>query len=197
MHVPPGGWQFTDPMSGMLIYGGDYFDLREKVRKHRTINLYTSGPEIDNQLQEQICAKMSPAARSRFCRECKMATQGRSVSLSDVKQFLIVAKNWIEKPALVSQVEADRRAEICAGCPKNVPIAGCHACRNLIKWSVALIGQCSTPFDSKLGACEVCGCGNQAQVHLPLSDLRKGITPEMAFPSHCWKALKLEDPVLH
>jgi hypothetical protein len=203
LHVPPGGWEFTEPLSKMTIHGGDYFDLREKVRKHRTLNLFVSGPEIDNQIQEQICSNMSAAARARFCRECSsgLASQqysGRTLSLDDVKSFLIVAKSWVSNPQLVSAGEANRRAEICAGCPKNVPIAGCHSCRNLVKWSIALIGHRSTPFDNKLGGCEVCGCGNQAQVHLPLKDLQKGITPEMAFPSHCWKSLaNKEEPVLH
>jgi hypothetical protein len=196
LHVPPGGWQFTEPLSKMVIYGGDYWDLREKVRKHRTINLFVSGPEIDNQIQGQICERMSATARSVFCRNCDTTIPERTITLGDVREFLIVAKSWLSSPHLVSQDEANRRAEICAGCPKNVPIAGCHTCRNLIKWTVDLIGHNrSTPFDGKLGGCEVCGCGNQAQVHIPLKDLQKGITPQMEFPSHCWKPLV--EPVLH
>src|ERR1700746_3802250 len=152
LHVPPGGWKFTEPLSGMLIYGGDYFDLREKVRKHREINLFVSGPELDRQVQEQICAGLTADARSRFCRECgPLINTGRTITLGDVKNFLAVAKAWVKDPQFVSQDEANRRAEICAGCPKNVPIAGCHTCRNLVKLTVALIGHRSTPFDGKLG----------------------------------------------
>jgi hypothetical protein len=188
LHVPPGGWKYTQTQSGLVIYGGDYYDLREKVRKHRQINRYLTGPELDSEIQEQLCAKLSPEARAHFCRDCSAVPQTRALALADVKHFLETAASWMAKPVFVSQTEAARRAEICASCPKNIPIAGCHACHNLVKWSIELIGHRTTPFDSKLGACEVCGCGNQAQVHLPLAVLAKGITPEMAFPAFCWKA---------
>lgn len=189
LHIPPGGWKYTQPQSGFEITGGDYYDLREKVRKHRQINRFITGPELDSEIQEQICSGLSAQARANFCQGCAASSQEvRSLALEDVRHFLKVAKEWVGRPVFVSQIEATRRAEICASCPKNIPIAGCTSCHNLVKWSVELIGQRSTPFDSKLGACEVCGCGNQAQVHLPLQALRKGITPQMEFPDFCWKA---------
>lgn len=188
LHVPPGGWKYVQAQSKFLIQGGDYYDLREKVRKHRQINRFKTGPELDQEIQEQICSSLPTQARASFCRDCAAASgSGRSLALEDVRHFLQVAKEWLPKPVFVAQIEADRRAEICASCPKNIPIAGCTSCRNLVKWSIELIGQRTTPFDSKLGACEVCGCGNQAQVHLPLRALAKGITPEMEFDPRCWK----------
>lgn len=188
LHIPPGGWKYTQSQSGFLVQGGDYYDLREKVRKHRQINQFVTGPELDSEIQSQICSSLPAQARANFCRDCAASSTTRSLALEDVKHFLLVAKEWLGKPVFVSTIEATRRAEICASCPKNIPIAGCTACRNLVKWSTELIGQRSTPFDSRLGACEVCGCGNQAQVHLPLAALGKGITPEMEFPDFCWKA---------
>lgn len=197
LHVPPGGWKYTQAQSGLDIFGGDYYDLREKVRKHRQINRYQTGPELDQEIQEQLCSKMSAAARAAFCRDCDTSVQIKALSLEDIKHFLKVAKSWVAKPSFVSQSEANRRAEICASCPKNLPIAGCRACQNLVKWTIGLIGQRSTPFDGKLGGCEVCGCGNQAQVHLPLPILAKGITPEMEFPDWCWKLKPAIEPVFH
>lgn len=196
LHIPPGGWKFVQQQSGLTIYGGDYYDLREKVRKHRQINHYVTGPELDAEIQAQLCAKLEPAARAHFCRDCAAKTSARAIDLEDVKHFLKVAASWIKKPSFVSQIEATRRAEICASCPKNIGITGCHACHNLVKWSVELIGHRTTPFDQKLGACEVCGCGNQAQVHLPLKVLAQGITPEMEFPDFCWKA-QAKRPMSH
>jgi hypothetical protein len=197
LHVPPGGWKYTQSQSGFEIAGGDYYDLREKVRKHRQLNNFVTGPELDAEIQEQLCAKMEPAARAGFCRDCHPSPDTRALNLEDVKHFLKVAAGWIRTPTrFVSQLEATRRAEICASCPKNLGIAGCHSCHNLVKWTIELIGHRSTPFDSKLGACEVCGCGNQAQVHLPLEVLANGITPEMEWPSFCWKAAA-KKPVSH
>lgn len=197
LHVPPGGWKYTQSQSGFEIVGGDYYDLREKVRKHRQINQFVTGPELDAEIQEQICAKLDPAARASFCRDCNPASAyPRVLSLEDVKHFLKVAAGWMKKPVFVSSIEAARRAEICASCPKNIGIAGCSSCHNLVKWTIELIGHRSTPFDAKLGACEVCGCGNQAQVHLPLEALAQGITPEMEFPDFCWKALS-KKPLAH
>ena len=193
MHVPPGGWNYVQPQSNLEIHGGDYYDLREKVRQHRLLNRFITGPELDAEIQEQICAKLPAEARASFCYDCQAKPVERMLELNDIKHFLKVAKSWAVKPSFVSQREANRRAEICASCPKNLPIHGCRACQNLVKWTLSLIGHRVTPFDDKLGGCEVCGCGNAAQVHLPLSVLAKGLTPEMEFPDFCWKALNPAD----
>jgi hypothetical protein len=190
LHIPPGGWKYTQEDSDLNITGGDYYHLRENVRKHRQINSFFAGPDLDNEIQTQICTKLPPNARAVFCRPCQSLGPGRSVDLEDVRHFLAVAGQWMKKREFVSQAEADTRAEICASCPKNIAIAGCRTCRGLIKHTLDLIGQKSTPFDDKLGACEVCGCGNQAQVHLPLEALKKGITKKMVFPDYCWKRPK-------
>jgi hypothetical protein len=184
-HIPPGGWKYRQAESGLEIYGGDYFDLKEKVRMHRQTNQF--GPtDLDQDIQAQLCSRLPVNARAIFCRPC-VQTEIRSIDLEDVTHFLKTAASWIKKPRFVSQAEANSRAEICASCPKNVRITGCTACRNLIKWSFEVIGHRNTPFDSKLGACEVCGCGNAAQVHLPLEVLKKGVTKKMVFPDFCWK----------
>jgi len=39
--------------------------------------------------------------------------------------------------------------------------------------------------------CNICGCANKAQVHIPLEVLAKGVTSDMAFPSICWKKTAL------
>lgn len=184
-HIPPGGWKYRQAESGMEIFGGDYFDLKEKVRKHRHINNFFT-QELDNDIQTQICTRLPPAARAHFCKPCtQIAT--RSIDLEDVRHFLVTAASWVRKPEFVSQAEADRRAEICAGCPHNVAISGCSPCRGLVKWTFEVVGHKRTPFDYRLGACEVCGCSNQAQIHMPLEALKKGITAKMAFPDFCWK----------
>jgi hypothetical protein len=185
LHIPPGGWKYRQEESGLEIYGGDYFDLKEKVRNHRQINQFIGG-DLDSEIQLQLCSRMTPAARAIFCRPCQR-TAFVMVDLEDVTHFLKTAASWIKKPKFVSQAEADHRAEICASCPKNIGISGCTGCRNLVKWTFDLIGHRSTPFDSRLGACEVCHCSNQAQIHLPLEVLKKGITKKMVFPDHCWK----------
>jgi hypothetical protein len=187
LHVPPGGWKYYQEDSGFELRGGDYYDLREKVRKHRQINSFIAGPDLDNEIQTQICTKLPSSARAVFCRPCQSLGSGHSVDLEDVRNFLQVAAQWMKKRSFVSQAEADTRAEICASCPKNIAIEGCRPCRGLIKYTLELVGNKHTPFDEQLGACEVCGCSNQAQVHLPLEALKKGITKKMAFPDYCWK----------
>src|SRR6267142_4330168 len=94
LHVPPGGWKYSQAQSGLEIFGGDYYDLREKVRQHRLINQYVTGPELDNEIQAQICGKFSADARAHFCRDCTGVVTTRALALNDVRHFLKVAKSW-------------------------------------------------------------------------------------------------------
>jgi hypothetical protein len=158
------------------------------VREHRIANGYPLPPGWQEELESEICKNYGPET-CRYVDETPK-TQPRSIHISDVKNFLRVVGTWMSGGGgFVPQQEAERRAAICAACPKNQEIEGCTACSNLVATVTSVLGDRGTKFDGQLKGCAVCSCSNAAQAHIPLEVLHKGVTAEMEFPSHCWKKL--------
>lgn len=182
MVVPAGGWTYVDPDTGLEIHGGDYFDLRKKVLRHRLNNTLASGPELDSEIQTQICQR----AGGDFCGE-DGAPSGRSITGSDVIQFLKTLGSWLKADTkFVDQSEADRRAAICAGCPNNTVITGCGGCTNVAGKLTEVIGQRTTTSNDRLLGCYACGCSIPAIVWIPLEIFPPITEPERYVP-YCWK----------
>lgn len=182
--VPPGGWRFTVPQTGTRVLGGNHaelvnFAIADLVAHGIPVPIdYTQA--FDDELCRQLpmhCEVVAPVTR-----------ETRQLTAGDAIRFLKVLREWAGVGGeLVPQAEADRRAEICAGCPYNVPVTGCSVCQGISGMVLGLINNRSSRFDAQLRGCAVCACENKAQVHFPLTVLHKGVTPEMDFPAHCWK----------
>jgi hypothetical protein len=120
----------------------------------------------------------------------------RQSSITDLENFGKAVQAVLETAATreelhVSQGEADRRASICASCPKNLPIANCWGCGTLGSIYRSIAGRQSSAHDHQLQACDVCGCDNKTQVHftggvLRLAAEKQGIM-DAEFPTWCWK----------
>jgi hypothetical protein len=140
---------------------------------------------LDEEIQAQICENMGPEARAVYCRDKEIRVgsgEARTVEFADIKHFLSTIAGLRK---FVPQSEANRRAEICAGCPMNRSIAGCTPCRNLVSLVFNVIGNRRTPLDARLGACGVCGCSLSASVHIPLENFPA--KPKYEYPDWCWK----------
>lgn len=89
----------------------------------------------------------------------------------------------------VEQEEAERRAAICADCPRNIPIPPCQLCRSTVNlvghW---LIGK-HTSKDEELKGCGVCGCSLATSVWVPVEPQREALTVDQKkiLPQRCWK----------
>lgn len=89
---------------------------------------------------------------------------------------------------------ACRRAEVCAGCPKNEPggwesfFTGNAA--ELIRQEAELKNEMSlsTPFDTRLSVCSACLCVCSLKVHVPLAHIVRKLKPAMreALDPRCW-----------
>lgn len=186
--IPPGGWRFLVPQTGTHLVAADHSRLYNAaiadLEKHGVPVPIDYLQEFDDTLCHQIncpCEVVAPATN-----------ETRTMTAGDAIRFLRVMREWAGVGGeLVSQAEADRRAEICAGCPYNIPITGCSVCQGIAGKIAEIIGERGSRFDGQLRGCAVCACENKAQVHLPLTVLQKGITPEMDFPPHCWKDARL------
>jgi hypothetical protein len=127
---------------------------------------------------------------SRWCESAEAPPLAeREVHFGDISNFLNVLKAWMPKREWVAEEEAERRAAICAACPQNIEVTGCTGCHNIVNTITGFLGNRATGYDDQLKGCRVCGCSNRAQVHVPLDVLHKGVTPEIEFPTECWKKL--------
>jgi hypothetical protein len=184
--VPPGDFVYVEPSSGIRFRTRSWNTMVLEVREHRIANGVLLSPGWEDELESDVCKNYGPET-------CKFVDSTpdngpRSIHVSDVKNFLRVLGSWMTSgTGYVEQEEAERRAEICAACPKNQTIEGCTACSNLVGTISAILGSRATKYDVVLKGCAVCSCSNQAQVHIPLDVLKKGVTQNMEFPDHCWK----------
>lgn len=103
--------------------------------------------------------------------------------------------NWIASGAEAVPVElAERRAAICADCPKNdkgdwtrffsVPTS--NAIRAALEARKGM--NLSTSLDDRLNVCTACGCPLKLKIHMPLERILKETDAQTiaAFDPRCW-----------
>jgi hypothetical protein len=196
--VPPGGWSWTDPSSGVRLA---YFSHRDLVRAVEAYMVANHIPLVEGWralLDDEIC-RQNKIESSHCGQPVRPPTlpADRKLTITDILNFLRTIREWSAKGfEFVSSEEAARRAAICAGCPKNVEVHGCSGCsgvvshvRDLLNRRVNFRGRQSheTPFDEQLKNCEVCGCVLEVKVHLPLGIATYAKPPGgREYPEHCW-----------
>ena len=189
-----GGFWINDPLTGNEIHGTTFEMVLNRARDKRRANSIPIGLEFDDEIEEVCCNK--------YPQECEvnkrtLGIPSVSPGLYDVaRASAIMIKHKVSDSDLVSQEEANRRAQICRNCPfraqMTLPCSRCFsALENVVGW---ITGSRGTPYDEKLSACGICKCYLSASVWLPLSTQCLAITDEMkekfAFAreiSGCWK----------
>jgi len=112
-----------------------------------------------------------------------------TLSISSALSFIrFVAKRGFNRD-VVSTQEADRRAEICARCPKAAVLVGCGMCREAVR---AVAGAPRKEYDfgedeigmRKIG-CSACGCFLEVKVWMPDKYLEEE-AGKHDWWEHCW-----------
>lgn len=208
-----GGWAFLQPQTGwknpMAMVG---FDASVKaIIKHRLANkaitakhkLATDYTVVADELEKYTRLRLGiplPAPPS-FFRQSSSHLSGRVVAaaahIKTAAQGTAVVLDWIQSGGdPVAQELADKRAETCVACPKNVPgawftEAPAELLREAIKGWQSLKGSIF-PFETKQGdklkSCDVCKCLMRLKVFCPLDHILSRTKPEImaAFPQNCW-----------
>lgn len=188
--TPPKGWDFQVP-DGPLIAANTFSDLVLEVFKYNVEH----GIATDNLaaiVEDEICRR-----KAVRCAPPRPVANGgaRSIGVADVWRFLVTMKEWVKNGGFVDQSEADRRAEICAGCSRNADVTdgSCWGCTNIFGLIEQVIGQRTTRVDHALKNCLVCGCLNRVSCWVPIDVLNKASGP-LDFPrdtdgqgTPCWK----------
>ena len=188
--VPPRGWFFIQQETRLRITGESLDDLAAKVVEHRRYkNLpRATKAEASLDIERQTCSRLG----KRECSPEGMEDEWVPVndvpliSLPAIIGFSRAALEWIASGReLVEKAEAERRAEICKGCPLNNALTGCK-CSIFYK----MVDK-SVPFERRdpgLGICGACQCSLIAKVNLPMNVIEASNGGrEIAWPAHCWQ----------
>ena len=118
----------------------------------------------------------------------------RKISLGDVYNFFLSMKAWKAHGGdVVTKAKSTSRAEICSQCTENMPIVGCFGCSNVLPAVLKLVKDLSTPSDSDLKGCGICGCALKAKVHLPVDTMIASAGDPSLYPDDCWIKVELSD----
>ena len=199
--VPPGFFRYTCPETGFKIDREHTMSgLLGRVKAHYEDNNIPLPPDWKESVEDQLCRQL-PAGWCRY-EDGKEPAGAKSIVSAEgiIKGITSLATMAIDKmkgkDVFVPQEEANRRAEICARCYNNMTTnfcAGCGAMQQITSLVAKVKGGRSTPLDSSLLTCGICGCRNEAIVHVDKKVLLSGEKPETteARPDWCW--LKNDD----
>lgn len=183
--VPPEPhFAYRNPQSGHWSVSQTHDDWIKQEYEHRKGNGMDVPPNLRQIMEEQLCSTL-PAG---WCEEFDpnriepLTRMHRGDVLEGMKVF---AKWAVQKAPYVSQVEAERRADICSRCHLNVQVLGCSSCHAIAD---ELTKKVSTSKDGNLIACAVCKCLLRAKVWFPLPILETvdNEWKQKTYPKFCW-----------
>ena len=120
-------------------------------------------------------------------------------AVSSIPRGVETIREWLGEGGIpVDPATAQRRANICLECPKNVP-------PNIVTQSVALairrhlevknkLGM-RVDGEKRLGKCDVCQCMLRLKIHVPIGIVRRQMPPGEfdAYPAPCWQTEEKEN----
>lgn len=149
-------YKFKDPDTGYDYEAGTYPELVQKIVKYRSQNNLEKIEALSQVLDNYLCGLPENVG------SCTSALLKRSL-LGYLKGGIALIQN-MAYDTIATQEVADKRSEICKGCPHNVfPDKG-----PFIYWSdriaEASIGNRKSVNHNDLGNCEICSCPLRAKV---------------------------------
>lgn len=173
-------WRYVQPETATVFNAFSYWELEEKVQKHRKAMSLDLAEGWRERFQDDLCRQneevpcIGRTPKSDGSTDCRL-------SLDALRRFMDTISKW--DGTLVERSEAERRAAICVGCPKNKSVRGCWGCAGLLKKVVSFLqGKKGTTVDAALESCAVCCCVLRAKVWMPLNT-----EDGLEYPSHCWQ----------
>lgn len=195
MKAPPGGFSYVIPETGYHIRNVMQLDaVVDRAYQHYSANRIDHPTNLKELIQDYVCHERP----GPWCHEDGVTFPETPIAGDDsptTMEKLVVATRSIARHILhgrhtVSQAEANRRSEICVGCPKNKPIEGCRPCNSsAMEAAIAyIVGSKGTPNDARLLGCVACGCHLRAKVWVKHEHIVTGMTETQRarYWVNCW-----------
>lgn len=183
--VPPGGsWFYTVPETGAKLQDRmSLLGLVRSVEAHYRANNMPVPEDLQGNIEQFICENMPEGVCTG---DASKSRRLDFFSVLGATELIIKRRILNTDDFYVTRNEAARRASICDTCPLNLKHM-CTTCNGLRETFKKLVANRTTPYDSKLGVCEACGCGLSAKVHINKKHLPP--MPEDTIhkvPDYCW-----------
>lgn len=189
--IPYGAvFKYKHPVTGIILTGSNWDMLCNVVRDYNKANDYPVGLEFEKEIEQNVC-QQHPS-------ECEFDSplhpKPVKLTIADVvRGAAVMTSHVLNGSQLVSQSEANRRAEICSNCIHNTyfPKACSGLCGELKDIASKFTPNKITPFDEDGRVCGICRCFTRVHVWFPYETLEKGLTEEMkqsfSTVGACWK----------
>lgn len=189
-----------DKASGFVGQGINFETLVANVQKFRRANEIPIGLGFESELEAAVCAKYpSECKETDINLPPKTAPRLRlkDVILGTKVMLSLIGARLVGNNPIVSEEEAARRANICAGCKFNVkyplPCGGfCGELRDLVH---SIVGNRKSHRDDELGACGICGCELKSSVwvvrEIQFDPLPENLKNQFRGIEWCWKKAPL------
>jgi hypothetical protein len=186
---PTGGWKYRVPETGVQLISASFQSLTSDVRAHLKANNLPIPESFANWLANEVCTQNENMGR--ICgKPPKKRPAGMLANLSPAMlgRFSRTMMGVLSSRRLVSQEEANRRANICMGCPLNVTVGGCQGCFSFVHEVRKLLTNITT--EAKPDFCGACGCDLQLKVWIPNDILDDAETELPEYAPDCWRREK-------
>lgn len=214
---PPNGWQFHEAATGWRLPPGLTFRQSvEAIVNHRRQNaqyqLDLLPANVAQALDDFTCARLRfdpawcvanapasfplPRPLSPPWAGAKNAADGNSWAwLRNTATGIKVWLEWFGTGQPVARPLAEKRAAICATCPKNESVTDLKTrfSKAAAEEILAVMGalkdlELQTQHDDKLAVCVACDCPLKAKVWAPLDIIKKNLLPDVVakLDPQCW-----------
>ena len=188
--TPPGGFEFKEHRTGLMVKGNNIFELETNVSTHRQYRGIgpTDKQTIRAEVMRQICKRLGSAhciPESKYDPWKPVEDLTLSIGLSQVMAASRAMLEWISSGfGMASMEETQARREICAVCPLNRHAHGCK-CDMLYKMINSAVPKERQFAD--LNICGACGCSLKAKCSAPANVI---IASEQGkntvYANECW-----------
>jgi hypothetical protein len=188
--VPPGGYQYRVPETGLLLQGNTLASVARDAQKHLAANgINKTSHELATLIEDQICQRHPEACYSHpklSTAPAKPHPKGHKWSVAEVKSGINAFFRYLVPRRFVPEAKSFERATVCASCPLNVNSEACSSCTsgllNMVKGTIGKtrVQNLDRHFTGSraLRLCDACGCFIHAKVMLDPEAVAASTTPE-------------------
>ena len=185
--TPPVGYMYAEELDGTVFK----FQAPMRHGMMRQLRAWYAAKKLewpgDAEMESRVEHFTCGFCPDGFCKGGKKREHSKIFSVKSIRDATGFAYKAVRHPELmVSMEEAAARAKVCANCSRNSR-GVCVSCAAVNFHDLLAMFERAgrtTPYDSVIDICEVCGCIARLKLHL--GDELLALTEKHDWPENCW-----------